>query len=69
MVKRWMKPTLIAAGIYNILWGSWVIIFPKKAFEWSGANIPSYPEIWQCVGMIVAVYGVGYLISSTSPLK
>jgi flavin reductase (DIM6/NTAB) family NADH-FMN oxidoreductase RutF len=69
MVKKWMKITLIIAGIYNIIWGSWVIFFPTKAFEWTGAKVPAYPQIWQCVGMIVAVYGAGYLIASTSPIK
>lgn len=39
------------------------------AFELSGADKPTYPQVWQCVGMIVAVYGLGYLIASTSPLK
>ena len=69
MVKKWMKITLLIAGIYNIIWGSWVILFPTKAFELAGAKAPSYPQIWQCVGMIVAVYGTGYLIASTSPIK
>jgi len=57
------------AAIYNILWGSWVILFPKLSFEIFGLQPLNYPEIWQCVGMIVAVYGVGYGIAATSPLR
>ena len=64
-----MKNTLIFAGIYNLVWGGWVILFPNMAFTLSGAKIPSYPQIWQCVGMIVAVYGFGYLIASINPIK
>ena len=30
---------------------------------------PTYPEIWQCVGMIVGVYGIGYAIASADPLR
>lgn len=30
---------------------------------------PRYPSIWQCVGMIVGVYGVGYLIASRDPVR
>ena len=30
---------------------------------------PRYPQIWQCVGMIVGVYGVGYLIASNAPYR
>lgn len=28
-----------------------------------------YPEIWQCVGMIVGVYGIGYMIAARNPYK
>ncbi|WP_199506636.1 MULTISPECIES: hypothetical protein [Halobacteriovorax] len=69
MKKKWMKYTLIAAGLYNIIWGSWVIFFPTMAFELSGAKIPTYPQIWQCVGMIVAVYGLGYIIAAANPIR
>lgn len=29
---------------------------------------PLYPQLWQCIGMIVGVYGVGYWIAATNPL-
>jgi small multidrug resistance pump len=32
-------------------------------------ELPRYPDIWQCVGMIVGVYGVGYLIAAFDPLR
>lgn len=59
---RWM----LAAGIYNILWGSWVVLFPLHMFDLFGMDAPRYPEIWQCVGMIVGVYGVGYIIAASN---
>ena len=65
----WEGKALFIAGIYNILWGSWAVFFPKAAFEYSGAEIPNYLELWQCVGMIVAVYGVGYFIASSNPYR
>lgn len=60
---------LIAAGIYNLAWGSWVIAFPSQLFTLTGVPAPLYPSIWQCVGMIVGVYGLGYLIAAGSPLR
>ena len=36
-------------------------------FRWSDIDLPRYPQIWQCVGMIVGVYGVGYWIAARSP--
>ena len=66
---RWMRVVLGAAGIYNLLWGSWVVLFPAALFEWVGMTPINYPEIWQCVGMIVGVYGVGYLIAARDPVR
>jgi hypothetical protein len=56
------------AGIYNILWGSSVIFFPNLFFDLVGMERPSYIMIWQCVGMIVGVYGVGYILAAYNPL-
>jgi small multidrug resistance pump len=63
-----MKLTLKLAGIYNIIWGALVVLFPLKFFELFGMEAPNYPELWQCIGMIVGVYGVGYWIAASDPL-
>lgn len=64
-----MSWSLKLAAVYNILWGSWVVLFPLSAFRLIGIPEPLYPQIWQCVGMIVGVYGVGYWVASKDPLK
>ncbi len=61
--------TLIAAGLYNLLWGAGVVLFPNAGFSLIGIDPPRYPEIWQCVGMIVGVYGIGYLVAARDPLR
>ena len=61
--------SLKLAGIYNILWGAIVIFFPNLMFDLAGMERLNYPEIWQCVGMIVGVYGLGYWIAATDPIK
>jgi hypothetical protein len=38
-------------------------------FHYADMEPPKYPQLWQCVGMIVGVYGVGYLIAATAPLQ
>ena len=63
-----MRHVLLAAAVYNLLWGAWVVLFPNAYFDWTGMERPLYPEIWQCVGMIVGVYGVGYAIAAFDPL-
>ncbi len=60
----WASRWLWAAGIYNLLWGATTIAFPHFLFDISGIDRLNYPEIWQCVGMIVGVYGIGYLIAA-----
>ena len=32
-------------------------------------EVPRYSFLWQCVGMIVGVYGVGYLAAAAAPLR
>ena len=69
--RPWMKPVLIAAGIYNALWGAWMIFFPQHIFQWLSLPPLSAREVsfWQCIGMIVGVYGVGYAIAASDPLR
>lgn len=64
-----MEAVLKLAGFYNILFGIWVIGWPNGWFEISGMEPPRYPFLWQCIGMIVGVYGVGYLAAATAPLR
>lgn len=61
--------TLKLAAIYNILWGAVVIFFPHLFFDLAGMERTNYPEIWQCVGMIVGVYGIGYWLAAQDPIK
>ncbi|MFK7758344.1 MAG: SelL-related redox protein [Phycisphaerales bacterium] len=67
--RAWFGPVLIIAGIYNIIWGAMVVLYPTFFFERLGLETPRYTAIWQCVGMIVGVYGVGYLIASKDPFR
>ena len=66
---KWMNSVLVMAGVYNLFWGGWVILQPLALFEWLSLTPPIYPQIWQCVGMIVGVYGLGYLIAAADPIR
>ena len=67
--QRWMRPVLWAAALYNLLFGAIVVIFPALLFRWAGLPLPNYPEIWQCLGMVIGVYGIGYAIAATNPRR
>ncbi|WP_010135963.1 hypothetical protein [Ochrovirga pacifica] len=64
-----MKRTLQIAAIYNLVWGAWVVLFPHHFFDLVGLERLNLPMIWQGVGMIVGVYGLGYWWASYHPLK
>ena len=65
----WMRRVLLLAGAYNLLWGAAVVLLPVGwTIAWTGVEVGA-PAIWRCVGMIVGVYGVGYLCAAGDPLR
>lgn len=66
---RWAAAWLWAAAIYNLVWGLAIIAFPHALFDFAQIERINYPEIWQCVGMIVGVYGIGYAIAARNPRR
>ena len=68
-VPVWMRLVLLAAAAYNLIWGVFAILSPLTIFRLAGFNpLPVYPELWQCIGMIVGVYGIGYGIAALDPV-
>ncbi len=75
----WMTWVLAAAAVYNLIWGTLVILFPRTMLwtigfhEGNFSGITPYLDqlaiLWQCIGMIVGVYGVGYAVAATNPLR
>lgn len=65
----WARRWLIAAGVYNLVWGALVVLFPLVWFDMAGMERPTYPQLWQCIGMIVGVYGIGYLAAARDPWR
>jgi peroxiredoxin len=67
--SQWMKAILVIAGIYNLAWGASVILFPDFWFRIANMEPPNYLQIWQALGMVVGVYGIGYIIAASNPLR
>jgi len=63
-----MKFTLQLAAIYNILWGAWVVLFPQMFWELVGMEPLNQPMVWQGMGMVIGVYGLGYWWASYAPM-
>jgi hypothetical protein len=65
--STFLRLTLRAAAVYNLAFGVWAVCFPRHFWNLAGLPQPNYPELWQCIGMIVGVYGVGYWIAARDP--
>lgn len=66
---KWMSDVLKAAAIYNLAFALMTLVAPFWLFDVTGAARPNFPELWQCIGMIVGVYGIGYWIASYDPYR
>jgi hypothetical protein len=64
-----MGTVLRLAAVYNIAWGTFVIALPNFAFDLANLPRPNYPELWQCIGMIVGVYGVAYWLAARDVVR
>jgi hypothetical protein len=65
----WAKPMLRAAALYNLAFGAFAVLLPRAWFELGGMPVPSMLSLWQCIGMIVGVYGIGYWCAAPAPLR
>lgn len=67
-IYRW---SFLLAVIYNTIWGTLVILFPRKPFEIAGLPLPDATGMlfWQCIGMFVLVYAAGYWYLWKDPIR
>jgi small multidrug resistance pump len=68
MNNKQMTTVLKVAAIYNLIWGAWVVLFPNHFFELVGMAPPTHTMIWQGMGMVIGVYGLGYWWAAKDPL-
>src|SRR5688572_25449244 len=65
---RWMTTALYLAAAYNVVWGTVVVLFPRQTPNLLGIGDLNYPQLWQCIGMIVGVYGIAYAVAARDPV-
>lgn len=65
----WMRRCLQIAAVYNLLWGAWAVLLPLQFFQLTGMAPPTHPMIWQGMGMVIGVYGLGYWWASYAPIR
>src|SRR3954468_15298032 len=50
----------IFAALYNIAFGVWACLAPHAFFDSLAMARPNYPGLWECLGMVIGLYGVLY---------
>lgn len=58
--RKFHRIIFIVAGCYNILWGLYAVYDPQWLFRFAGLAPINHPQIFQCLGMVVGLYGVVY---------
>ncbi|HEX9637052.1 MAG TPA: hypothetical protein VGB99_05935 [Acidobacteriota bacterium] len=56
---------LRTAGAYNIAFGIWAALWPQAFFDLFELDPPRHPQIWACLGMVVGLYGLVYLLAAS----
>lgn len=68
-LKPWMTNLLRFAGCYNLLVGINLTVFYHEMFKFFGLPKPSLIMYVQLVGILVALFGVGYLMVAYRPIQ
>lgn len=65
--RRLHRAAFLAAGTYNIAWGTLSALDPQWYFRAAGLAPINHPEIFACLGMVLGLYGVLYLEVARAP--
>ena len=67
---RWQCIALAIAGVQCLIWGVAIIFWPaKSALAYGFAKPPTELFLWQGTGLVIVLFGIGYVIASTNPLQ
>jgi small multidrug resistance pump len=65
---RWQTTCLALAGLQCLIWGLYIIFMPaRSAISYGLDRPPREIFLWQGTGLVIFLFGVGYLIASTNP--
>lgn len=65
--RNFHRIIFIVAGFYNILWGLYAVYDPQWLFRFAGLAPINHPQIFQCLGMVVGLYGIVYFQIARQP--
>lgn len=65
----WKSWVLLAAGVYNLAWGAFFLVFPLEPYRLVGIDALGNPLVLWGAGLGVSVLGIGYLVAAYNPLR
>src|SRR5262249_21270904 len=65
--RRLHRATFVAAGVYNIVWGTYSAVYPQWLFSFAGMEPLNQPAVFGCLGMVIGLYGIVYLEVARRP--
>lgn len=68
-LSPWMHGVLKFAGGYNVVAGLSMVAFYHEGFKSLGLEKPEFNLPIQLVGVLVAIFGIGYLIVDRRPIE
>lgn len=66
---RWMRRVLLAAGFYHLAFALWANLWPNLCFDWIGMARPNHPMLWQGLGLMMGMLGIGQLLAAGNPIQ
>jgi hypothetical protein len=69
MSLGWIRLLFLVAAVYDIVLGVGFALCFKPVYEWFGIELPNHPAYVQLPGLLIAIFGVGFLFVSASPLR
>ena len=61
--------TLLAVGVYHILFAFWTNAWPFHAFDLLNLAHPNHPILWRTIGLISGALGLAFVLASRDPVR
>jgi len=67
---RWARICLLTAALQCLVWGPFIIVAPAAAaLAYGFARAPEDEFLWQGMGLVILLYGVGYSMAAVDPYR
>ena len=69
LLPGWSSRALRLAAACDVLVGGLLVVAPGAPLSWAGLEPPALPEVWQALGLVVALHGLGHALAARQPVR